>query len=135
MFAASVSYGAESADSLSTTHCCDTAKMIQPSYPGGQEALSSFFKENLIYPKQIPTQKGITGTVEVHFFVEKDGSVTLEDYKFINMNMKIEREEAAFFVKEVRRVFKLMKKWIPGSINGEPVRVKFRQKVNFKLPY
>lgn len=97
--------------------------------------MSSFFQKNITYPKQIPTNKGITGTVEVHFFVEKDGSVTLNDYKFCNMNTKIEREEAASFIKEVRRVFKLMKKWTPGSINGKPERVKCTQRVNFQLPY
>ncbi len=127
-----VTYASEIADTTEVNNCCSQKE--NPSYPGGKEALDALFQNNLKYPSKL-IKKGITGTVEVHFFVEKDGSVTLEDYKFINMNMKIEREEAAFFVKEVRRVFKLMKKWTPGSINGEPVRVKLRQKVNFKLPY
>lgn len=45
-----------------------------PGYPGGNEALSQFIRQNLRYPKEA-LEKGIEGVVVVEFDYNEDGQV------------------------------------------------------------
>ena len=95
-----------------------------PTYPGGMAAFYRFLGENIKYPKVAFDQK-VQGSVILSFVIEKDGSVG---------DVKVVRKLGAGTDEEAIRVFKLSKKWNPGTQNGKPVRVKYSLPVKFKLP-
>jgi periplasmic protein TonB len=100
-----------------------TVVETEPVYPGGQEALMSFIKDNLVYPKEAK-EKGVEGTVFASFIIEKDGSVS---------SLKIIKSVGSGCDEEVLRVLNLMKKWKPGQQNGKKVRVQFNLPVKFSM--
>ena len=92
-----------------------------PSFPGGQEAMLQFLKEKLQWPD---VEADVQGRVIVTFVVETDGSLTY---------FKVVRSLDPAFDKEALRVVKSMPKWIPGTENGQPIRVRYSVPVTFKL--
>lgn len=94
-----------------------------PVYPGGQEALMSLIKDNLVYPIEAK-EKEVEGTVYASFIIEKDGSVS---------DIKIIKSIGSGCDEEVLRVLNLMKKWEPGKQNGKYVRVQFNLPVKFSM--
>jgi TonB family protein len=82
-----------------------------PKFPGGQEGLSRFMSTNFRIPSQDIRNK-VTGTTRVSFVVGIDGNVS--GIKVVN---SLTRDLDA----EVIRVIKLMPKWEPALLNGEPV--------------
>lgn len=94
-----------------------------PEFPGGQEALAAFIKQEVKYPKKAK-RAGIQGKVYVSFIVEKDGSVT---------EVSIARGVDPLLDEEAMRAVRLMPKWKPGLMNGTPVRTKFNLPVSFVL--
>lgn len=94
-----------------------------PRFPGGDEALLKFIQSNMKYPK-IAQENGIAGTVVAAFTIEEDGSIT---------NPQIVRDIGNGCGREVLRLISLMPKWIPGTQNGEVVRVRYILPVKFHL--
>ena len=94
-----------------------------PGFPGGEEALLKFLRENVKYPEQAKS-KGIQGRVYVTFIVETDGS--LSDIRLIRGVHKSLNEEAL-------RVVKMMPKWVVGKQRGKKVRVQFNLPIRFAL--
>lgn len=82
---------------------------VKPEFPGGQEALESFLKNN--YQK---TQKDLKGKVYATFIIEKDGSLS---------DIKILRDIGYGTGTEAIRVLKKSPKWTPGKQNNKVVRV------------
>ena len=124
--------------SLMVLPVCGTVVEQMPSFPGGDKALFEFLKENVRCPKKV-IRKGISGRVIVSFFVEKDGSIT--ELKIVKNSLKDKSGNPCTnssinkrCEKEALRVLKLMPKWIPGTQNGEPVRVKYCVPVVFNRP-
>lgn len=95
---------------------------VAPEFPGGNDSLNAFIKQNLQYPESAKEQ-GIEGTAWVRFIVEKDGSVTL-----LSINKDLNEELAA----EAIRLVNLIPKWKPGEF-GDPVRVCYTLPIVFKL--
>ena len=95
----------------------------QPYFPGGQQALLDFLRENTKYPEQAK-KDSIEGRVVLSFVVETDGSIT---------EPKVVRSVHPLLDEEALRVAKLMPKWEPGYQNGIPVRVKYNIPVTFKM--
>ena len=95
----------------------------QPSFPGGQQALLDFLRENTKYPEQAE-KDSIEGRVVLSFVVETDGSIT---------DTKVVRSVHPLLDAEALRVANLMPKWEPGYQNGAPVRVRYNLPVTFKL--
>ena len=95
-----------------------------PSFPGGLSALQTWLASNITYPAQA-VENGIQGRVIVAFIVERDGTI---------MNVRVTKSVAPSLDKEAVRVVKSMPKWIPGTQNGEPVRVKYCVPVVFNRP-
>ena len=94
-----------------------------PEFPGGQEALMQFLRQEVKYPKEAE-EKGLQGRVVVRYIIEKDGSISeVEIVKSVN----------EYLDAEAIRVVNAMPKWKPGKQNGEPVRVKFTIPVTFRL--
>ncbi|WP_125723350.1 energy transducer TonB [Flavobacterium ustbae] len=82
---------------------------VRPEFPGGQQALELFLKEN--YKNQ---QKNLKGRVYVTFIIEKDGSLS---------DIKILRDIGYGTGAEAIRVLKKSPKWTPGKQNDKIVRV------------
>lgn len=93
-----------------------------PSFAGGFDAMFSWIEENLQYP-QDAYKKSVGGRVIVTFIVEKDGSLS---------NAHIAKSVHPSLDKEALRLVNNMPKWIPGSQEGKPVRVKFTIPMSFK---
>jgi TonB family protein len=96
---------------------------VQPSFPGGQDAMSKFLVENIKYPVDA-MKKNIMGTVYVSFTVETDGTLT---------DVKILKGIGSGCDEETIRVVKLMPKWVPGKAKGQPVKAQITLPVKFKL--
>ena len=91
----------------------------QPAFPSGISGLSKFLNEN-VNPSVL--EKGLHGRVFASFVVEKDGS--LSDFKVI-------KPVDPDLDKETLRLLKSMPRWSPGTINGEPVRVRYTVPVTY----
>ena len=79
---------------------------VEPTFPGGQEALMRFIHTNITYPESA-IELGVEGKVYVRFYVEKDGKVAnVELLKGIN---------CPAIEQEALRVVSIMPNWIPGS--------------------
>jgi protein TonB len=92
----------------------------QPTYPGGNKALSEFISQNLRYPEQA-VQNDISGSVHLQYVVNDDGFVeSVQVLKGLGYGCD---EEAI-------RVVKLLKF---GSVRNRGMRLKStkRIKINF----
>lgn len=96
---------------------------IPPAFPGGDEARITFFRNNINYPA-IALEKKIQGTVLYRITIEISGKVT---------NPTIEKGIGEGCDEEVLRVVQMMPDWIPGNVNGEPVKVEMVLPVSFIL--
>lgn len=96
---------------------------IAPEYPGGIDAMYQFISKNVNYPAK-EKWKGVTAKVVTRFSISKEGDVT---------NIAILSKTPEAFNQEVIRVMKLMPKWKPGIVNGQPVEVYFTLPVMFNL--
>lgn len=95
-----------------------------PEFPGGQQALLNFLKENVKYP-EIAKENGIQGRVICQFVVAKNGAI--EDVKVLRS------AGDASLDKEALRVINAMPNWQPGWQDGKPVRTRFNLPIIFKL--
>jgi len=125
-----------------------------PAFPGSMDEFWKHFMHNLHYP-QAAQDCGVYGRVIVQFVVEKDGRCThfkilkhaTSHQKVIKRNVTatgdaksrdfITQEEFEAAQKacddEALRVCRLMGKWTPGEIKGQPVRTHFTMPVSFRL--
>jgi TonB family protein len=97
---------------------------IQPSFPGGAEAMMVFFEQNKKYPEKAK-KEGIYGRVTLQFVVEKDGSIS---------NAQIIRGVDPELDAEAFRLVQSMPKWTPGKLKDENVRTKYTLPIRFTLP-
>ncbi len=93
---------------------------IQPSYPGGINALKKFLERNLINPAEM--EPGEMVAVNIKFVVGYDGKL---------QNFEVIKDGGEIFNKEVIRVLNKMPQWIPGKSNGKNVPVYFVIPIKF----
>ena len=109
-----------------------------PLFPGCDEAslaageslkacadrnLIQFIYDHIRYPEAAVKAKQ-EGMAVIKFIVEKDGSIT---------NAEIARELAHGCDEEVKRVVELMPNWVPGKLDGKPVRTIMHLPVKYAL--
>lgn len=94
-----------------------------PSFPGGEEALFEYLKNNIKYP-QMARESNIQGTVYIGFVVEPDGSIS---------HVEVKRGIGGGCDVEAVRVVKNMPRWTPGKQRGKPVRVSYTLPIKFIL--
>ncbi|WP_288276487.1 M56 family metallopeptidase [uncultured Prevotella sp.] len=94
-----------------------------PEFPGGQEALMQFLRQEVKYPKEAE-EKGLQGRVVVRYIIEKDGSIS---------EVEIAKSVNEYLDAEAIRVVNAMPKWKPGKQKGENVRVKYTLPISFRL--
>lgn len=95
----------------------------QPQFPGGDEALLRYFRDNVKYPV-MAQEMGIQGRVICQFTVRKDGSVG---------DVVVVRSADKSLDAEAIRLVSKMPRWKPGKQRGKPVHCKFTVPVTFKL--
>jgi protein TonB len=96
---------------------------IEPSFPGGDEAMAKWIQQNVYYPDEA-ADMGEQGIVYVKFIVDKDGSV---------VNAEVRKGVSKALDNEALRIVRMMPKWIPGEQDGKKVRVSFTLPISFKL--
>lgn len=84
----------------------------QPQFPGGDEAMEKFIRENLQYPSKARSARK-QGRISCFATIQRDGSIT--DIRIIDPF----NEECA---KEAERIVRLMPKWKPGTCCGDIVK-------------
>ena len=94
---------------------------VMPSFPGGESALYEFWESNKQYPEEAKRNNEY-GRVIVTFVIEKDGTVT---------NPRILRGRTPSLDNEALRLVSIMPKWMPGTMCGEPKRVRFNLPIKF----
>ncbi len=94
-----------------------------PEFPGGMEALLSFWAKNVKYPSAA-MDLGIQGRVLVSFTIDTDGSI---------IDPKITKSVHPLLDAEAIRAILSMPKWKPGMRNGRPVKVKYNTPVAFRM--
>lgn len=106
LLAVAASAEAQSVDTATNTNEIFIEYEVDPSFPGGYEALYKFIEENLIIPQEA-IEKEIVGRVFVQFVIDTDGTVT---------NPRVLRDIGGGCGDEALRVVKLMPKWTPGRM-------------------
>ena len=94
-----------------------------PEFPGGQATLFTFLSNNIKYPV-LAEEAGVQGRVILTFVVDVDGSIT---------EIKVRKSVDPSLDKEALRVVSNMPRWIPGKIDGIPVRVEYILPTTFRL--
>lgn len=98
---------------------------VLPSFPGGAIEWRKFLQRNL--KPEVPIDNGaIAGlyTVQVKFIVHVDGSVSsIEPLTKFGYGME----------EEVIRVILKSGKWMPGLLQGEPIKAYMVQSVSFMI--
>ena len=82
-------------------------------FPGGQEALKKYIKDNLKFP-QTAIDKGIEGKCYLKFIISENGYIS-------NVKVIYGVVDCPECDQEAIRLIKSMPKWKPGKVNGEPV--------------
>jgi protein TonB len=101
-----------------------TRKATEPSFKGDWVA---FLVKHIAYPPKA-FQNNIQGTVQIDFIVEKNGTVT-------NLVVSGNSEQKnRLLVSEAIRVLKLTgNNWLPGRVDGIPVRTLHSQNFHFTI--
>lgn len=95
---------------------------VSPIFPGGQNAMRSFFAKNIIMPES--EGKGIKGKVFVRFMVRKNGKLS-KIYLVKGLNDACN--------KEAIRLIKKMPSWIPAMQEGEDVNSWYTLPIYFEI--
>ncbi|MDU1891634.1 MAG: energy transducer TonB [Dysgonomonas sp.] len=102
----------------------DTLLNKAPQFPGGKEAMETYFKKNMKYPKRA-LELGIEGRVLFNVTIQPDGDISnIMLYKGIFSECN---EEAFYLIKK-------MPKWIPGLKDGNPAPMQVFIPVPFERP-
>lgn len=94
-----------------------------PKYIGGMSAFSNFLGTSIVYPEKAE-KEGIQGRVLIGFVIDKNGEVIEE---------KVLKSVHPLLDQEALRVVKNMPNWIPGKIDGNPIKTRYQVPINFKL--
>jgi TonB family protein len=95
-----------------------------PTFPGGEEALKKYLKENMKYPQEAIDKK-IEGVVELEFTINSSGQVT-----FVRLIKGLE----GGCTQEATRLMYSMPNWMPAEQNGTSVPSILTLPIEFKLP-
>lgn len=96
-------------------------KTIMPSFPGGKSALVAWLRSHVKYPAEAQ-EKHISGKVIVDIVIGTDGQLS---------NLTIVESPDPILSKAALLTILKMPRWIPGTEDGKPVRVKYRLPINF----
>jgi protein TonB len=94
-----------------------------PEFPGGETGLIKFLQQNTLYP-QMERDNDIQGKVMIRFVVCETGKVSdIQVLRGVSPNLDMESV----------RVIRMLPRFKPGKVKGEPVRVYYNLPFVFKL--
>ncbi len=93
-----------------------------PMFPGGDSAVAKYIESTIKYPESAKQNK-INGRVLVSFNVSKTGQVE---------NVKLVKGIGGGCDEEAIRAVSKMPDWLPGLLNGNPVKVRYVMPVIFR---
>jgi len=96
---------------------------VMPQFPGGEQALMTFIKQNLHYPRA-DAERSIQGRTTIRFIITKTGQVS---YVTVVKGLSPGCDAEAI------RVVQMMPTWKPGLQKGVPVNVYYTLPFVFKL--
>jgi TonB family protein len=96
---------------------------VAPKFKGGDAAFGMFLSRSVRYPAEA-RENNIKGKVTLTFVVEKDGTIA---------NVKIIKSVHRSIDAEALRTLKSSPLWIPGTINGVPVRTQYNVTIDFNF--
>ncbi|SEA23018.1 TonB family protein [Pedobacter hartonius] len=94
-----------------------------PSFPGGMDKFYQYLAKSVKYPKEAQ-EKNVQGKVFLSYIVEQDGRIN---------EVKVEKGLGSGLDEEAVRVLEASPKWIPGTRDNKPVRVKYNLPISFAL--
>ena len=97
--------------------------MIQAEFPGGQQAMFKFVRDNVRYP-EISLELGEQGKIYLQFIIEADGTVS---------HVKVMRGATKPLDIEGIRLIYSMPQWKAGSCGGKKVRSRAMLPIYFAL--
>lgn len=97
--------------------------MIQARFPGGNQAMFKFVRDNVRYP-EIAIELGEQGKIYLKFIIEADGTVS---------HVKVMRGVARSLDIEAKRLIYSMPPWEPGSCGDKKVRTRAMLPIYFTL--
>lgn len=90
-----------------------------PTFQGGDiQVFRSWVMQNIRYP-QVAYKNNIQGRVVVKFVVDKEGNIETD-------NIEVIQTPHPSLSNEVKRIIYSSPKWTPGTINEQPIKVKYR---------
>lgn len=117
----SLGFKYSSAQSKDSSYILSSCFPVLPEYPGGNDSLAAFVKENLHYPNTA-IKDSVQGEVIIFFTVDTVGTIG---------DIKIKKSVRYDLDNEAIRVISIMPKWYPGSL---PHKTSFNLPINFTLP-
>lgn len=96
---------------------------VPAKFPGGMDSLHRYIFRNMRYPYNAEKSQ-IQGRVIVSFTIEKDGSI---------IDVAVKDSVHPDLDKEAIRLISRMPNWIPGMIEGKPVKFLYRLPVIFRI--
>ena len=109
---------------VDTTKIYDVVE-VRPTFPEGTDSLFSWLHQNMKYPQEAYNAKK-QGRVIIQFVVTIDGSIDKN-------SIRIVRGVAPSIDAEAIRLVKSMPKWVPGKLNGVPVKCRYTLPITFKI--
>lgn len=98
-------------------------RVMPAKFPGGMDSLQRYMLRNIRYPYAAKKDQ-IEGRVIVSFIIVKDGSI---------VDVAVKNSVHPDLDKEAMRLVSNMPRWIPGTLEGEPVKFTYRLPVLFRL--
>lgn len=90
-----------------------------PEFPGGEDAMKAFIKDNLQYPESHSEKQ----LVVVSFVIEKNGEIT---------NIRVIKPATEEYNEKAIEIVKKMPRWTAGKQRGRYVRVNINLPIRFE---
>lgn len=107
--------------------CEDLDTTIEAKTRCAEEMLLRFMAQNIVYPFDARAQ-GLEGTVVLSFVVEPDGRLS-----HVTLEKDIGGGCGAEALRLVNAMIESDLRWVPGKLEGRPVRVRYTLPVRFRL--
>ena len=129
---------------LITNYHQDEDVDVKASFPGGEEALYQYLRENIRYP-EVAQKLGVSGIANISFVVKADGSIdhsikctfTTHDSSEDSELTPEEKQKRDMAVRALSadgvRVVNSMPRWNPAMKDGKPVDSRYTLPVTFRL--
>ncbi len=95
-----------------------------PQFKGGMNKFYQYLGSSIRYPSDA-ARNNIEGTVKLEYTVERDGRIT---------EVQIKQSVYPSIDDEAKRIVQFSPKWIPATLRGVPVRVKYTLPLKFSMP-